>query len=148
MDKQEFRSFGGLKVTIRKEFLNMEPFDVQVVRKGQEYGLCQVPGAVGHGYNSGHQVVNLCWHLGVRRVVLMGFDMRRVDGKSHWEGHDGHPGQPSSPEEYDMYMLPFFPKLAEDLEKDGSMKVVNGTVGSALTCFEFTTLDAELGRLC
>ncbi len=52
-------------------------------------GLSRNKGAVVTGGNSGYQAVNLAYHLGATRIILIGFDMSWTDGKSHWFGN--HP---------------------------------------------------------
>lgn len=43
---------------------------------------------IGWGGNSGFQAVNLAAHFGVRRIVLVGFDMQLRTG-IHWHGRHG-----------------------------------------------------------
>lgn len=38
------------------------------------------------GGNGGMQAVNLAWHLGADRIVLLGYDMQITDGQLHWHG--------------------------------------------------------------
>ncbi len=42
------------------------------------------------------QAVNLAWHLGATRIVLLGYDMQATGGKLHWHGqHVNKLGDPS-----------------------------------------------------
>ncbi|MFN4176430.1 hypothetical protein [Phenylobacterium sp.] len=51
---------------------------------------------LGFGGNSGFHAVNLAVQLGVRRIVLVGFDMSLADGV-HWHGaHDARLNNPTA----------------------------------------------------
>jgi hypothetical protein len=55
-------------------------------------GLCESPNHIHYGGNSGHQLINLAWHFGVREMYLLGFNMGATDkgrNKQHFFGH--HP---------------------------------------------------------
>src|SRR5690606_27869932 len=88
-------------------------------------------GYVNSGGNSGYQAVNLAFHFGARRIVLLGFDMHRRDG-GHWHGE--HHGMLSAPESHIAVWRREFDALAFDLKSEG-VRVVNATEGSALECF-------------
>src|SRR5688572_15903262 len=69
--------FKGLKYTIEQspgEPQGVWP-DVQVLRNTGAEGLELDPSGLRTGYNSGYQSVNLAVHLGITRIVLLGFDM-------------------------------------------------------------------------
>ena len=51
-----------------------------------EKGLSRNAEAVNSGGNSGYQAINLAYHLGATRIILLGFDMHHHGGKSHWFG--------------------------------------------------------------
>lgn len=79
------------------------------------------------GGNSGYQCINLAVHLGARRILLLGYDMK----PGHWFGD--HP-KATQPHVYAGTMLPKFPTLVEPLKQRG-VEVINCTPGSALACF-------------
>lgn len=102
-------------------------------------------GWIRHGSNSGCGAIHLAGQLGARRIVLVGFDQRRVNGESHWFGE--HPriisrGR-SSP--YERW-VPSFEKLRDALAARG-VEVLNATPGSALTCFEMVELETICAEL-
>lgn len=78
------------------------------------------------GNNSGYQAINLAVHLGARRIVLLGYDMK---GDSHWFGDhpDNVPPMVSS-------FKPHFAALAMRLKGMG-ITVFNCSPDSALDCF-------------
>lgn len=106
-------------------------------------GLETDPGALRHGCNSGYQAINLAYHFGAKRIVLIGYDMKVApNGWSHWFGH--HPGQTAAGFTVSLgAMLPNFPTLVQPLQ-DAGVTVINACPGSALTCWPLMTLDDAL----
>lgn len=94
-------------------------------------GLCRESRCVHSGGNSGYQGVNLAWHFGMRKGILLGFDMHRKQG-GHWHGE--HKDMLSAPQSHIAVWRREFSALAQDLAQDGC-NVVNATPGSALQCF-------------
>jgi len=86
---------------------------------------------IGHGNNSGYGALNLAVCLGVKRIYLLGFDMKIKDKKTHW--HDGHkrPMKPTVLESYKKY----FKHAANEIKKKTKIKVINLNPDSALNCF-------------
>lgn len=86
-------------------------------------------GWIRHGGNSGFGAIHLAAQLGAKLITLVGFDMRRVDGKAHYFGDHAHkpkPQQPDFPRWINAIKL-----LAKELAGRG-IEVVNATPGSAL----------------
>lgn len=92
--------------------------------------------------NSGAQAINLAFLFGARRILLLGFDMKRgPKGERHW--HPDHPAPLVQDQCFDEWIKKFGP-LAADLKAAGC-EVINCTPGSALTCFPMSTIEKELG---
>jgi hypothetical protein len=94
------------------------------------------------GGNSGYQALNLAFLFGCRRILLLGFTMRVIDGRKHW--HPDHPApltQVVLPDEWRHK----FTKMADDLKAHGCT-VLNCDPLSALTCFPMSTIEEELER--
>lgn len=51
-------------------------------------------GIIGWGGNSGFQAINLAVHMGAKKIILIGFDMR-IDKGLHW--HGPHKGKLTNP---------------------------------------------------
>lgn len=98
------------------------------------------PRVIHYGNNSGFQAINLAILLGARRIVLVGFDMRVVDGKRHFFGN--HPEPLSNRIEY-SYFVPTFANAARHLP--AGVTILNATPGSALKCFPAVPLELALG---
>ncbi len=134
----ETEGFGGEKWT-RDEHAAVR-FGLRCARRRDGSGLCRERGSVHTGGNSGFQAVNLAWHFGARRIVLLGFDMHRKNG-AHW--HGDHEGMLSAPASHMPIWRREFRALAADLREEG-VKVVNATEGSALDCFPMLPLREAL----
>ncbi len=103
-------------------------------------GLETEPTGLRHGSNSGYQAINLAVHLGAKRIILLGYDMRQDGGRNNW--HDE--ARPlASPDVYKQSMLPHFDTLVEPLRERG-VEVINATPDSALECFPKISLEDAL----
>jgi len=59
--------------------------DVVLLRNTGATGLDRDPTGLRTGYNSGYQAINLAVHLGVARIILLGFDMwAGPGGRQNW----------------------------------------------------------------
>lgn len=116
-----------------------ERFQLRYVRSEGRQGLGL--NAIRVNGNSGAGAINLAYLFGCRRILLIGFDMREVDGKKHW-----HPDHPAPLVQTQMFRewIHKFMTLASDLKAKGC-EVVNCTPGSALQCFPMSTIERELG---
>ncbi len=107
-------------------------YGINRIERGQGAGLCTEPGHINTGGNGGYQAINLAWHMGAKRIVLLGYDMHRKNG-GHWHGE--HEGMLSAPESHINAWRRNFEPLANDMAKAG-VSVINATTGTALECFE------------
>lgn len=103
-------------------------------------GLSRNPAVIHTGGNSGYQVIGLAYHLGAARIVLLGYDMQKVQGKSHW--HGDHPKNLKQSSPYQAW-VGRFEALALDLKAEG-VEVINCTPGSALRFFPMAELKDVL----
>ena len=106
-------------------------------RDGESFSLD--PSTIHYGSNSGFQAIGLALLKGCKRIVLVGFDMRRVGGKSHFFGE--HPPEFGAPPDYARF-LPAFDRAAKLLPAD--VEIINATPRSALRCFPAMALDDAL----
>lgn len=102
--------------------------------------LCKDAGFVYNGANSGFAAINLAYHFGAERIILLGYDMQKTDGLGHWFGD--HPPELSSAADFPAFRS-FFPLLAADLAEAG-VRVVNCSRQTALECFRRSTVQEEL----
>lgn len=110
--------------------------------RGKPAGIDEKIGRVASNGNSGMSAINFAYHLGVRRVVLLGFDMKMVDGNPNW--HKDHKTRP-----YTLKHQPYFRFLrrAEYVRKDAiklNLEIINCTPGSAMTQWPIMSLEEYL----
>ncbi len=116
---------------------------IKVLRNIGRSGLSEFRDGVMNGKNSGYQAINLAVHLGAKRILLLGYDMKAAIDKgavkTHWFGD--HPGGTSQ----DVYlqMLPWFDTLPPLLKKRG-IEIINCTPGSALRTFPMRPIGEAL----
>lgn len=114
-------------------------YQLNHVRSENGRGLSLDPAAIHEGGNSGYQAINLAYHTGVARIVLLGFDMQKGKrGERHWFGD--HPAGLNVESPYAVWIEKFAP-LAFDLVMNG-VEVLNASRRTALTCFPRVPLEA------
>jgi hypothetical protein len=113
---------------------------VHYLRLTGQLGLETAPLGLRHGSNSTYQAMNLAVHYDVRRIVLLGVDMRAINGRTHWHDEIRPDGFESVIRDS---MLPCFDSLVEPLAKIG-VEVINATPESGLKCWPFQSLESLL----
>jgi hypothetical protein len=91
------------------------------------------------GRSSGHTAISLAVALGAARIVLLGYDMRRVDGRSHH--HDDYLNTTDALYERDF--IPWFKGWNEAAQARG-IEILNATPGSALLEFPLVSIEDVL----
>ena len=127
--KKELLQFAGLKVTTCEQHVDKPGIKV-VRRKNAPHGLQTNPAFLGWNLSSGACAINLAVHLGAKRIVLLGYDMRKVEGQCNF--HDDYPHSRNK-DPYKRFLVPF-PTIAADLKKK-HIECLNACPGSALTVF-------------
>lgn len=112
-------------------------------RINSPWGIDPDPGQLRWNTNSGACAINLAVHFGVKKIVLLGFDMQRVEGKNNW--HQDYPRATTTKkakEIYDPYphMLEAFSVIAQDLRALG-IETLNVTEAGALEVFSRIKLE-------
>lgn len=96
------------------------------------------------GSNSGLVALNAACLMGAGRAVLLGFDMRAVDGRANYHGrHRMLLNQQHRGNSYTRTFLGEFEKAAQEIRGSG-FEVVNATPGSAMKWFPMVELEDEL----
>lgn len=105
-------------------------------------GLSTNPRRVYNGWNGGNHAIGLVYHWSPAKIVLLGYDMQKTDGKLHHHGkHDGSLPNLGTMDEWVRRMTP----LAMDL-LDRGVRVINASRETALTCFDRMSLEAALSE--
>lgn len=108
-------------------------------------GLSSDPSFIHYGHGSGYEVLNVAYHCGIRRMLLVGYDLRYPPrDRRHYFG------------EYPV-ALRHYPKTGPDGEMTGlldiyetidtralGLEIVNCTPGSALKRFPFMDIQEAL----
>jgi hypothetical protein len=127
----------ALDCPARKVSIEYRDPRVQLWAERKEPGLGLAPGVLHSGQNSGYQAINLAYHLGATRIILLGYDMHG----DHW--HPQHKPPLSCIQKFDDW-IPRFDQLARDLKKQ-NVSVLNCTPGTKLKAFRRKTLNQFLG---
>lgn len=128
----------GLKITCCERFHNKpephcEGIKFLIRRPDKTRGLSDDPSKVCWNNNSGCAAINVAAHLGVKCIILLGFDMKLDPNKvSHWHGSHGQKPKGYSPP-FDRHLLSF-PAIAEDAKNRG-IEILNASPDSAITVF-------------
>jgi hypothetical protein len=138
------RIFKGLKISAELEackiYKDIKKITITNVRSDE---LCiDRLGYVGAGGNSGFQCLNLVVQFGVKRILLVGYDMR-IDLGEHW--HHRHPMPLSNPHPQDN--LPRWRRaidgIAARLEEMG-VTVINCSLVSLLKAYPKMSIEEAL----
>lgn len=113
-------------------------YGLQFIASTSARGLSRKPTLIHQGMNSTYQAMNLAYHWGAKRFVLLGVDCRG----GHWHGDHPAPMNKALPHKQWMER---FAELARDLRAEG-VTVVNCSPGTALRAFPTASLDEELAR--
>lgn len=115
-----------------------QEFGLRYVASVKLPGLSRDPARINQGNNSGFQCINIAYHAGARRIILLGFDCK----PGHW--HKPHPSPLSNSLPLERWKREFR-ALAADLKSEGVV-VVNCSPGSALKAFPSMPLADALSQ--
>ena len=111
-----------------------EKYGIRLVKGEPGSGFSTNPSVIHYGDNSGFQALNLAILFGSPYIVLVGFDMRHIAGKSHFFGN--HPPGLFQRGEYESFALMFDKAPPPD-----GVTIINATPDSALKCYESMCLE-------
>lgn len=137
-DRTEFKAHAGEKCSIEQTGEQIADANVHILRNdskddGFKGGLSKRPDAIKSGGNSGYQALGVAIAAGAARIILLGYDMRFIDGKSHW--HGGHKTRVGEGNYSRLYTRAF-----RELPGNLPFEIWNATPGSLLTNFPAKTL--------
>jgi hypothetical protein len=90
------------------------------------------------GANSGYQSLNIAVHLGAKKILLLGFDMKLgPNGIKHWFG--SHPKRIDRTLPVNKWVTNFATTV-KDLDRAG-VEVINCSRDTAITCFRRSTIQ-------
>ena len=109
-----------------------EKYGLKWVAGDHKPGLSLSPDLIHYGSNSGYQALNLAVLFGAKTIYLLGYDMQKTGGKSHWHGN--HPPKLNKSTDYRMFISRFQSVEPSSL-KEAGVTVVNCSRETALYCF-------------
>lgn len=137
-----FKNFEGRVLTLENYKLREKLPKLECLKNDGATGFSDLTDRIRHGKNSGYQAMHVAAHLGARRIVMLGFDMKPGPaGRLHFFGNRSTRTTP--PSVYSTFMVPKFPAFARELARR-AIDVVNATPGSALDCFRTATIQEAL----
>ena len=114
---------------------------INLINGSHKTGLClDNPAHIHFGSNSGYQQLNIAYHYGIRKFLLVGYNMQIVDQKSHFFGDHPMPLAQTSP--YKRFVEQY-----GTIQDEVKEMVINCTENSALQCFKKGNLKEELEKL-
>ncbi len=142
---KEINAFHNLKVTCVNHLpRTMLPStrNIKRLRRDMRKGLGRDPGLIQWNYNSGVAAMNFATHAGVKRIILLGFDMKPLEGKTHYHSGIRNYRNSTVPATFRKF-LRSFPNVATDAKKM-KVEILNVSPESALTCFRKVKLEELL----
>ena len=103
--------------------------DVHVLKKTGALGIETHMDGLRSGGSSGFQAINLAVHFGAQRIVLLGYDYRKVGGKGHFFGEHKNKSGPYAPR-----LARAFDSMVEPLQQLG-IEVINCSRYSIVNAF-------------
>ena len=140
----------GLKVCCDQKFGNRPQKKMEGIKflerdKKKREGITTDPSKVSWNSNSGASAISLAYHLGVKRINLLGFDMTTAEDNqwSHWHGSHMPPGQKVKRGPPFQKHLEGFPAIAKDAKELG-IEIFNVSLISKIDCFPKVNLERAL----
>ena len=85
---QALRDHRGIRLCLDWQRMDTGIPDLWWLKSAGAKGLAATPGYVKHSNNTGQQAVDLAVGMGAKRILLLGYTMKQVNGRSHF--HDRH----------------------------------------------------------
>lgn len=145
-NREPLRKFHNLKITdvgAMPPRYATEHCNIKKMKRDNAGGICEQPDMIKWNRNAGGGAINLAYHFGARRVLLLGFDMcADRTGKTHWHAGETSYKHPSPQRTYDRF-LKLFPFIARDAKRLG-LEILNVTDNSRLDMFPKVKLKEVL----
>lgn len=117
------------------------PAGFMIIEGRDGAGFSRDAAAIHYASNSGFQAVNLALLFGADPIILVGFDMRPIEGRTHFFGEHKAPLRGNA--QFGAWCARF----AAAAEKLGpTPRIINATPGSALKCFPMMSLADALNQ--
>lgn len=109
-------------------------------------GITNRNNAISWNKNTGFASINLAYHLGVKRIILVGFDMDLdSSGKHHWHGLYRKNGAPPKKLPFERH-LKQAPTIKRDADRLG-IEIINASPDSKIKEFKKCTVQELIGEI-
>jgi len=112
-----------------------EDKSINIIKSCDGKGINTDGTTVNFNSSSGACAVNLAYYMGAKKIILVGFDMRWIGGKSNWHVHPIE----KSHKPYTNLIAPFH-RIAVDASHLG-LEIVNSTPNSAIKEFPYVNFE-------
>lgn len=129
--------FAGLKITTCGQYVGKP--GIKVISKINTPGLSTDPKNVVWNLSSGACAINLATHFGVKKIILLGFDMHAINDKHHWHEYYERIKKNAKHDPYNRFMGKFG-AIAKSLKTMG-VECVNACSDSSLEVFPKIALE-------
>ena len=149
-NKAEMDLFSKIKVSCNTNITKKDIFcGVKYVPRNRRhpFGISTVENTVSWNLNSGAAAINLAYHLGVRRIYLLGFDQKLGEaGNQHWHRHYSTSKNIKQKDEkklpFKRHLLSF--KRVENDAKSLGVEILNVSPNSKIEAFKQVKLSEVL----
>lgn len=133
LQKDGILNFAGLRITCAIEGRKYQR--LKYVRKNgsKPSGITEEPTMVSWNLNSGAAAINLAIHTGVKRIILLGFDMN-LDKEQNQHWHKVYAGNKRTVQSVFRKQLIGFPAIAADAKRLG-VEIINANPNSKINDF-------------
>lgn len=136
-DNPALLNFRGKKYTQDKNWNDSpnyakihEKHDITTIESRGGNGLSLDKNYIYQGSHSGYQAINLAYHLGAKKIILIGYDQKpSAEGQYHW--FKNYEGMCKSNYNSQTSALITIADHAPEL----GLEIINCTIDTALTCF-------------
>lgn len=128
-----------LLITTSRQVKRLAPDKIKLVKAQSGVPLRAGAGLLRQGRNSGQTSISIVAALGANPIILLGFDMKRVAGRSHH--HDEYSS--TNDKLYSHDFVPAFLGWAKVAAASG-IRILNATPNSALKEFPFISIEEVL----
>lgn len=124
-NKTEFKKFSGLKITTCQRLYHIKI--IKTFKRGKPLGIETTRGYIAWNNCSGLSAINIAYHFGAKKIVLVGFDMGPMnkDDKEVFHWHNRHKAPPVAGA-YNSRYLPTIPAIMSDAKNLG-IEIVNAS---------------------
>lgn len=144
-NEEGLRRYPGLVITCHSQFAADSQIKYLTTDE-RVWGISELNDRVCWNWNSGAAAISIAVHTGAKRILLLGFDMKMVNGWTHWHSEYKLNGiedtLPHIQAVFDRHKESW-PVIAEDAKRMG-VEILNVTINSEIDVFRKVKLEEVL----